>query len=226
LYHLDECPNNCKKPLSGCHHLCGLKCGHTGACECKEACDVSTCAHGTCPAPCGEECPRCDMPCAIRCVHSQCSKKCYEPCDRFACDERCPLRLKCGCQCTGLCGEPCVPCRIHESHYYAGLPTKKTHDKRLYFLPCGHIHTVQDLDEAIGDLMTLLSRRRSLSVTVKCPKDGCDQIMTLENAPRYQLVIKQVIERRREAARQEYSAQPSLMKERDRDRLEDNMTGS
>ncbi|GIQ81892.1 protein FAM221A/B [Kipferlia bialata] len=43
----------------GCGHICGGQCGHEGHCHCSTTCDMGTCAHGVCPAPCSEACPSC-----------------------------------------------------------------------------------------------------------------------------------------------------------------------
>ena len=48
-------------------------------------------------------------PCGWSCEHVKCTRTCWEPCDRPPCDEVCKLKLICGHDCVGLCGESCPP---------------------------------------------------------------------------------------------------------------------
>lgn len=41
--------------------------------------------------------------------------KCGDICNRPPCYEPCDLKLKCGHECIGFCGEPCPFCRICQS---------------------------------------------------------------------------------------------------------------
>nr|CAD7575429.1 unnamed protein product [Timema californicum] len=52
-------------------------------------------------------------PCSWGCVHTKCTKRCHEPCDREACIEPCKEILRCKHPCIGFCGDPCPPlCRV------------------------------------------------------------------------------------------------------------------
>nr|CAD7434131.1 unnamed protein product [Timema monikensis] len=52
-------------------------------------------------------------PCSWGCVHTKCTKRYHEPCDREACIEPCKEILKCKHPCIGFCGDPCPPlCRV------------------------------------------------------------------------------------------------------------------
>nr|CAD7410639.1 unnamed protein product [Timema cristinae] len=52
-------------------------------------------------------------PCSWGCVHTKCTKRCHEPCDREACIKPCKEILRCKHPCIGFCGDPCPPlCRV------------------------------------------------------------------------------------------------------------------
>lgn len=52
-------------------------------------------------------------PCEWKCKHSKCTRKCGDFCNRQPCNKPCELKLPCGHDCIGFCGEPCPPqCRF------------------------------------------------------------------------------------------------------------------
>ncbi|GIQ83980.1 hypothetical protein KIPB_005389 [Kipferlia bialata] len=217
-----DCTEKCGRGLGSCHHKCGLACGHRGMCECNDFCDIATCTHGSCPAPCGVECPKCTEPCPLGCKHSRCTQLCHEACDRFACDEPCDTPLKCGCRCRGLCGETCVPCRTHNSNAYTGNPIKYTNEKLgpLYYIStCNHVIAVRKLDSHVRESMNRIRHSRGRITSIKCPfHKGCNTVLTVSNAPRYQRVLRELLEERREAARRVFAKKDQVDKEAQADK--------
>ena len=101
-----ECKHTCDRLLV-CGHLCEKYCHGLMACPpCEKNCP-NWCPHKKCSHPCGEPCPACEQSCTWQCIHIQCDLKCSQPCTRGVCAKRCALKLKCGHQCIGGCGEPC-----------------------------------------------------------------------------------------------------------------------
>ncbi|GIQ80787.1 hypothetical protein KIPB_001642, partial [Kipferlia bialata] len=198
----------------GCGHLCGDTCGHSGACVCKHPCDISTCSHGKCPAPCSHECPRCQAPCSIRCRHKKCTRLCCEECDRLPCDKPCRRRLRCGCVCRGLCGEACPPCPTHDKEAYKGMQSvmdmcpllevlEEDPEARVYYMPtCKHSFLVDELDQTIRVREKDIHDNGELTnVALLCPHGDCRERLTLANAPRYQRVVREVAKRLNKAKR-------------------------
>lgn len=118
-----RCMARCGQVLNGCGHNCPKSCHEctrrdgavirTQYGTCKVACGrLAACVRHPCQTPChGEDpCPPCMELCDIRCSHSRCKKKCFEPCTPCAeqiCASRCAHSA-----CTMPCAAPCdwVPC--------------------------------------------------------------------------------------------------------------------
>lgn len=101
-----QCPAVCGDALE-CGHSCGSQCH---LCKARKDGEVTKVNHGICAQPCGrgyntcrhpcvqachgdKKCPPCVRPCEVRCSHSRCNKKCYEPCAPCAeqtCASECP----------------------------------------------------------------------------------------------------------------------------------------
>eukprot|EP00899_Mesostigma_viride_P023669 jgi/Mesvir1/4487/Mv25489-RA.1 len=109
----EACAQACSTELV-CRHICQAGCGKPHSRQCERPCNL-VCCHGLiCSRKCHRPCIPCKEPCPWRCRHYQCSRRCYDVCDRPPCNLRCPLALpKCGHRCFGLCGEgPCPPCPL------------------------------------------------------------------------------------------------------------------
>eukprot|EP00960_Hanusia_phi_P066370 766386-Hanusia_phi.AAC.3 len=112
--HPARCDVKCQQKLSNlCGHVCnapchgfhGSKCGET---LCREAC-ILGCQHSLCHQACGNLCMPCMQSCDWECEHiSRCGQRCFAPCDRLPCNERCSKLLPCGHRCPSVCGEPCA----------------------------------------------------------------------------------------------------------------------
>ncbi|CAO3593699.1 unnamed protein product [Absidia cylindrospora] len=147
-----SCTFECPKQLI-CGHHCAKGCAnpddHTQ--RCLQPCD-RLCSHGyRCARPCWEVCVKCKSPCPYQCPHSQCSKKCYEPCDRVPCNEPCPKRLPCSHPCRGVCGEPCTKCVVCHPKEQCLITLRSlaefTSDELIYTLPeCGCSFSLEGLD--------------------------------------------------------------------------------
>ncbi len=135
-------------------------CGHTVRVDClnledahpgKKECTAS-CAHTKCSHDCTSECSPCTEPCAWKCPHYECSRLCHELCDRPPCNQRCQHHLKCGHQCFGVCGEPCLSicplCPKGRKAFMKQLKeTKEFKEDTVYVqLGCNHIFPVEYLD--------------------------------------------------------------------------------
>ncbi|KAI9270851.1 hypothetical protein BY458DRAFT_179428 [Sporodiniella umbellata] len=148
-----NCPANCSKKLI-CGHFCANGCAnpnnHTQ--RCLENCEY-TCLHGyRCGFPCFKECVKCVAPCSYKCKHYECSKKCYEICDRPVCNVPCKKVLECSHKCPGLCGEPCPPCKTCNPDLKCTISLRTLSEFELnelvYMLPqCGCVFSVESLDE-------------------------------------------------------------------------------
>ena len=129
-----------------------------------------TCMHRKIPCECGKEVSKCLLPCEWSCPHHKCTKLCHEICDRQPCDNKCPRLLGCGHQCVGLCGEPCIevcpecdPESFSKLFTSQGMPGKFSTEQTYIQLPCGHIFTVQNMDDHV-------SRRPSCDIgPLQCP---------------------------------------------------------
>lgn len=150
---------------SGCQYTVQLKrfCGHSNSVPClgmqdthpKKMLCQSSCPHKKCSHDCSTKCEPCKEPCVWECSHHHCSKACSEVCDRPPCNERCPKRMKCGHQCFGVCGEPCL--KVCPNCY---KPLKKLlkvgkFDPALKYiqLPCDHIFPINFMDEHVERMM-------------------------------------------------------------------------
>ncbi|GKT21792.1 DNA2/NAM7-like helicase like protein [Aduncisulcus paluster] len=120
-----KCTHPCNHELT-CGHKCSIPCyKHSEAeaksiplkCKCKDRCEFR-CEHSSCSKSCIEPCIPCRERCVNGCEHRRCLKQCHEKCSVSFCDEYCDKQLRCGCDCRGMCGEPCPPCPIHEPEAY------------------------------------------------------------------------------------------------------------
>ena len=157
-------------------------CGHTTftACrglehQCKKE-YIYSCPHEKYKLKCPVQLPRCSKPCVWKCPHHKCYKLCYEQCDRGPCGIQCPLPLKCGHQCSSLCGEPCLracpKCQdLAFRRSLRGIEAKngKLPPKQLYIQlqPCGHIFTVGYLDN-------FMKRKLDMICPKQCPDPNCN----------------------------------------------------
>ncbi|XP_060843722.1 NFX1-type zinc finger-containing protein 1-like [Rhopalosiphum padi] len=104
------CSEVCNK-INPCNHTCKFPCKERCP-PCNQKC-IYSCVHSKCPRVCGNLCAPCKEKCVWECPHLKCTQICNEICDREPCYESCTLKLKCGHECIGFCGEPCPPlCRI------------------------------------------------------------------------------------------------------------------
>ena len=116
----------------------------------------------------------CDKPCGWSCPHHSCSKLCFEICDRPACNKRCELELRCGHQCFGLCGEPCLSLcpKCHSRRFKKKLKLTTFHTKCLYYeLPCTHIFSVEVLEDHVKEVVS--SHKDLLVMPLQCPLTDC-----------------------------------------------------
>ena len=128
------CLQKCLKRLI-CGHLCNQLCSFE--CICNEKYD-KICIHQKCTKNCYEIKNKCFQSCLRKCKHFSCNKRCDEICDKQSCDKRCELKMKCGHQCYGLCGEYCPNvCKICENK---GINDKSKEEKDLFYMTfCGHV---------------------------------------------------------------------------------------
>ncbi|KAL4098189.1 hypothetical protein QTP88_022837 [Uroleucon formosanum] len=104
------CSEICNK-INPCNHTCNFPCKERCP-PCNQKC-IYSCVHSRCSKVCGQQCVPCKENCEWKCKHLKCTRKCYDLCNRKPCYEPCSLKLKCGHECIGYCGEPCPPlCRI------------------------------------------------------------------------------------------------------------------
>ena len=207
------CGHDCEEVCSTCystriHKPCKYGatianyCGHVFPVEClnleythpgKQPCNAS-CPHLKCSHDCGTECPPCMDPCMWSCPHYQCHKLCHEVCDRPPCDERCQMKLNCGHQCFGICGEPCLSfcplCPKERKKFLGKLKeAKQFNEDVLYFqLGCGHIFPAVFLDaymnpKPVGDIQV---------APRKCPVPGCKH--QISTGYRYGNSVKQSLQ--------------------------------
>lgn len=105
-----KCEQRCDRNHSTCTHTCNAPCHGDIPCPpCRAPCDVR-CGHSKCPRKCYEPCTPCaEDKCLSWCPHSVCSMPCAAPCDHVPCSKRCEQKLECGHQCPSVCGEKCPP---------------------------------------------------------------------------------------------------------------------
>ncbi|GAA5798465.1 hypothetical protein HPULCUR_003869 [Helicostylum pulchrum] len=147
-----ECGTTCPKQLI-CGHGCANGCAnpdrHTE--RCVERCNYM-CSHGyKCIRECWKNCTKCVSVCPYSCEHLKCTKKCSEICDRPPCNKNCNIKLDCGHECSGLCGESCPPCSTchGELKYSISLRVLSEFEEgeKTYVLPeCGCVFSVESLD--------------------------------------------------------------------------------
>ena len=85
----------------------------------------------------------CEEKCIIGCKHEKCNRKCGELCKRKPCEERCNIKMECGHQCYGLCGERCPNIyRIcnPDIKYFEYIKENEL----IYKTKCGHIFSVNE----------------------------------------------------------------------------------
>ena len=193
-----SCGHHCSGKCGDCfssrmHAFCIFQikltryCGHSKTLPCAGLTDVCNKMHNV-PCTHGEDYSKCRKLCEWNCEHFKCEKDCSEECDRPPCDSRCEADLSCGHQCPGLCGERCMTvCPECDPDNFKKQFHPKFKCKRgglsstgpFLELNCGHIFTVQYLDEYVkrsdGDVMPKL-----------CPK--CHQIMIVDG--RYGNAVK------------------------------------
>ncbi|KAI8073586.1 hypothetical protein BDF21DRAFT_465021 [Thamnidium elegans] len=146
------CEASCPKQLI-CGHGCANGCAnpdrHTE--RCVERCNYM-CSHGyKCTRECWKDCTKCVSVCPYSCKHFKCTKKCSEICDRPPCNKYCSIKLDCGHECSGLCGEPCPPCSTCHGELKCSISLRALSEfeegEKAYVLPeCGCVFSVESLD--------------------------------------------------------------------------------
>ncbi|XP_060877240.1 NFX1-type zinc finger-containing protein 1-like [Metopolophium dirhodum] len=133
------CSDICNKIYS-CNHICKFPCKEQCP-PCNQKC-IYSCVHSRCTRLCGNPCVPCKEKCEWKCPHLECTRKCYEICDRKPCYEHCPIKLKCGHECIGFCGEPCPPlCRICQEYEVTTIIFGNEDDPNarfIYLVDCEH----------------------------------------------------------------------------------------
>ena len=190
--HILACGHKCDGKCSQCsarlmHKPCGFKvemkrfCSHTIQVPCNGLEDSHDpraihliCSHSISKITCMQDMRyTCDKPCEWNCAHYKCNKTCSEVCTRPRCNKRCKQRLKCGHQCYGLCGEPCLSIcpKCEQERFTKKLrsagPFKE--DDLYYQLMCKDIFTVKYLDQYV---------RR-----ISNPKEGSDLLVSPLQCP-------------------------------------------
>ena len=191
------CRKKCQEKLS-CRHCCSGKCGdcystrmhaicifqirltrycgHTKTMSCAGLTDE--CNHPRHEAPCihSESYSKCCKLCEWNCKHFECENVCSEECTRPCCNAPCDSSLVCSHRCPGLCGEKCISiCPQCDTDKFMEKLQPNQKRSRLsrtgpfYELECGHIFTVQYLDEYI------MKQSNSVVMPKQCPK--CHQNM-------------------------------------------------
>ena len=94
------CKVACGRLAACVRHPCQTACHGEGPCPpCTQPCDIR-CSHSRCKKKCFEPCPPCaEQVCASRCAHSACTMPCAAPCDWVPCSKRCVEVMDCGHQC-------------------------------------------------------------------------------------------------------------------------------
>jgi hypothetical protein len=121
--------------------------------------------------------------------------RCYAPCDRLPCNERCTEQLSCGHRCPSLCGELCpegycqlcgdkLDSRVDmlELKTYAQIALDES---PIVVLGCGHFFTAETLDgmvgmsevysqNVMGDFAGLKNKSGAFSGSIpRCPDCNC-----------------------------------------------------
>ena len=166
-----RCFQKCTKKLI-CGHICNQEC--SSECICNEKYD-KLCIHQKCKMNCYEIENNCSEPCLRKCEHFSCKKSCNEICDKKPCNKRCELKMKCGHQCHGLCGEICPDiCQICNNN---GINIKSNEDvDLLYKTLCGDVLPLKQID--------VLFYKQNVEL-FKCPK--CNNPLLLETRYKEQI---------------------------------------
>ena len=191
------CGHRCSGKCSECygrhmHKPCCYKidvrrfCGHSLQLPCIGLADSHpgrknlslSCPHTSVNKTCPEDISlTCDEPCQWNCSHYECELACSEMCTRPRCDERCQLKLKCGHQCFGLCGEPCLSfcpeCQLKKFRQKLKSQGEFTKDSQYYQLVCGHIFSVKYLDEYVDKMCKPKSTESMPIHPLLCPVKEC-----------------------------------------------------
>ncbi|KAI9274073.1 hypothetical protein EDC94DRAFT_593728 [Helicostylum pulchrum] len=147
-----ECGTTCPKQLicgHGCANGCANSDRHTE--RYVERCNYM-CSHGyKCIRECWKNCTKCVSVCPYSCEHLKCTKKCSEICDRPPCNKNCNIKLDCGHECSGLCGESCPPCSTCHGELKCSISLRVLSEfeegEKTYVLPeCGCVFSVESLD--------------------------------------------------------------------------------
>lgn len=95
-----QCQQQCDRNYTTCNHRCVSTCHGQEECPpCDARCDIR-CSHSQCSKKCHEPCAPCaEEHCASSCPHSTCTMPCAAPCDRLPCSKRCEKVLSCGHRC-------------------------------------------------------------------------------------------------------------------------------
>ncbi|KAL2870752.1 uncharacterized protein BJX67DRAFT_344501 [Aspergillus lucknowensis] len=103
-----SCQQQCGRNYSTCTHVCTSLCHGTNPCPpCQAVCKVR-CNHSKCTRKCWEPCVPCaEERCPSSCPHSVCTMPCAAPCNHVPCSLRCEKYLPCGHRCPSVCGEDC-----------------------------------------------------------------------------------------------------------------------
>ncbi|XP_077298497.1 NFX1-type zinc finger-containing protein 1-like [Arctopsyche grandis] len=210
---MEYCTEPCGMVLKDCEHICQgtcgkcrgrlhppcsqpcgnrLICGHICDDPCREDCSMCRkpcmvkCSHSKCPLTCGVPCKPCKHKCDRRCIHSKCTKECSEICDRIPCSESCPIDLKCGHGCLGLCGELCPDiCKVCNPENMPEIFFGNEEDEDARFvklIDCLHIVEVNGMDFWIKSL------ENGEIAYPRCPY--CNT--PVMNTPRYYKAIKTI----------------------------------
>lgn len=115
-----KCQTTCGRPYTTCSHACKSLCHGEEKCPpCEAKCEVR-CSHSECPKKCSEPCQPCaEKRCASICPHSACTMPCSAPCNHIPCSRRCEEKLACGHQCKLI--YPMLP-SIFSNHQQAQAP--------------------------------------------------------------------------------------------------------
>ena len=162
--------------------------------NCPKACQVAVCPHNKepCTHTCSQECIRtCTSECQVQCPHRKCKQQCHQPCQELLCNEPCGKLLQCRHYCPGLCGEKCLtlcmicsPNKFRQKVVGLGLSKKARPDSHRYIqLDCGHIFTVQYLDD-----LFFKHTNDQLVTPLQCPT--CQQLII--SVKRYWHVAKKL----------------------------------
>jgi hypothetical protein len=195
------CGHKCSGKCSECtskhiHPPCTFKigmkrfCGHTIQVPCCSGLSDShpgrktitiSCCHGAMEKGCSDRnLNACGEPCDWSCAHHECRNLCSENCDRPICDERCMERLKCGHQCHGLCGEPCLSfcpqCQLKKFNKKLKSPGHFKSECTYYELPCTHVFSVEYLDNFVQAAVN--PKSDLLVAPLQCPVMECHQLFS------------------------------------------------